>query len=95
MRKQCLTIMVLSLAITLCAEDSKDTNWESSSVVVREETIGNIKVTAEARNMDKVSQFRNEWKKQSKKDESEKNTGSEEKDDNAEVKVTFTWSSND
>jgi len=93
MRKKYLAIVLLSAASSLYAEDS--------SVVVKEEVVGNVKVTAEGRNIDEASQRRIEWKSRLKKGKSErkKNRRSEEKeeedDDSSSVSVKFKWPARD
>ncbi len=105
MKKKFLTILSLSLATYLCAEDSKNTKKEDPSVVIREETIGNVKVIAKGKNLDPASQHRIEFKKWQKQHTSEKKKSTrfrdrEEKeedkdDDSTSVSFTFKWPAKD
>ncbi|MBS0620969.1 MAG: hypothetical protein JSS61_05885 [Verrucomicrobia bacterium] len=92
--KLSLVIILLSFATYVSAEDSKTTNKEDSKVVVHEETIGNVKVVIEGRNIDETSQLRTEWKKNLKNRRAERNkhSRSKEKDeDSPKVSVSIKW----
>ena len=105
MKKKYLAIALLTLTTCLCAEDSKRTQKEDPSVVIREETIGNVKVIAKGKNLDPASQHRIEFKKWQKQHTSEKKKNSrfrdrEEKeedkdDDSTSVSFTFKWPAKD
>lgn len=96
---------LLALACTAClhAEDSKKSKKEDAYDVVREETIGNFKVTAKAKNPDYGSQLKAEWDRKQKEREAKekKDTRSkkkdekkekEEEDDSSDVSLNISWS---